>query len=178
MILPLLEEFSEPPVVVGHSFGGRVAVCLAASHPERIGPLVLTGVPLVKVQPRRRPSPLYRLLRILHSIGVISPDKMNDIRSKRGSADYRAAEGVMREILVKVVNESYEDELSRASSPMTLLWGADDSEVPPQVGREAVEIVERAGRTDASLTVVDGVGHHLPIEAPALLRQSVEAALR
>ena len=40
-----------PPVVVGHSFGGRIAVCLAALYPDRVGSLVLTGVPLVKQTP-------------------------------------------------------------------------------------------------------------------------------
>ena len=31
--------------VVGHSFGGRVATHLAASYPDRVAALVLTGVP-------------------------------------------------------------------------------------------------------------------------------------
>ncbi len=36
LLIPVLDEFSEPPVLVVHSFGGRVAVCLAAAEPERV----------------------------------------------------------------------------------------------------------------------------------------------
>lgn len=177
-VLPVLEDFSQPPVVVGHSFGGRVAVCLAARHPEKVGPLLLTGAPLVRASPPTRPSAVYRLLRWLHNTGVIGDDRMEEIRRKRGSADYRAASGVMRSILVEVINESYEDELKSISAPISMLWGADDAEVPVVVARSAKDIVEAAGRTSVELEVVQGVGHHLPIEAPDRLRASVESMLR
>src|SRR4051794_12112754 len=38
-----------PVVIVAHSFGGRVAVHLAAKHPELVRGLVLTGVPLLRL---------------------------------------------------------------------------------------------------------------------------------
>src|SRR4051812_38815028 len=41
-VAPVLERFDQPPVVLGHSFGGRVAVHLAAAYPERVHALVLT----------------------------------------------------------------------------------------------------------------------------------------
>ena len=37
---------------------------------------------------------------------------MDALRDQRGSADYRAAQGVLRSILVRVVNESYDVELA------------------------------------------------------------------
>lgn len=177
-ILPVLQEFDRAPVVVGHSFGGRVAVCLAATNPERVGHLVLTGVPLVRVLPPTRPTRGYRILRWLHRAGVIGDDRMEAIRSKRGSADYRAASGVMRSILVKVVNESYEEELKRISAPISMIWGAEDKEVLPAVAHAARDIVDAAGRTTVDLQFAEGVGHHLPLEAPDRLRASVEPLLR
>lgn len=177
-VLPVLEDFAEPPVVVGHSFGGRVAVCLAATHPDKVGSLLLTGVPLVRDGPRRRPSLKYRLMRRLHRSGVIGDERMEALRRRHGSADYRAASGVMRSILVEVINESYEDELRSLVAPISLLWGADDAEVPVSVARSAREIVLATGRTSVELDVVAGVGHHLPIEAPERLRAAVESMMR
>ena len=40
IVAQMLDDFDESPVLVGHSFGGRVAVCLAAKFPEKVGPLV------------------------------------------------------------------------------------------------------------------------------------------
>ncbi len=176
-ILPVLDQFDQPPLVVGHSFGGRVAVCLAANHPEKVRGLLLIGVPLLRTRPPGKPSTGYRLLRQLHRAGVISDDRMEEVRRRRGSADYRAVSGVMRSILVRVVNESYEEELKRLSSPMAMLWGAKDTEVPVEVARAAMDIVDAAGRTTVDLEVLDGVGHHVPIEAPDRLRASIESML-
>src|ERR1700722_4257727 len=62
----------DPVVVVGHSFGGRVAVRLAASHPHLVHSLVLSGVPLVARQGRSRSPFAYRALRTLRRAGVVS----------------------------------------------------------------------------------------------------------
>lgn len=177
-ILPILDGFDSPPLVVGHSFGGRVAVCLAARHPEIVGRLLLTGVPLLRSGPGRKPSASYRMMRRLNRSGIVSDRRMEDLRRRRGSADYRAAEGLMRDILVKVVNEGYEEELKSIGSPISLLWGAEDREVPVETARRAVEIVREAGRTEVDLVILEGVGHHIPIEDPESLRDRVELLLR
>lgn len=173
----VLDEFEEPPLVVGHSFGGRVAVCLAARWPERIGPLLLTGVPLVRLHPARKPPLTYRLLRALNRIGLVPDSKMEQIRQERGSSDYRAASGIMRDILVKVVNESYEDQLKQLRSEVHLLWGERDAEVPVSIARLAADTIGQAGNTTAQLEIVNGVGHHLPVEAPGELRRVVDSIL-
>ena len=176
IVAALLSVFSEPPVVVGHSFGGRVAVCLASRHPDRVGPLVLTGAPLVRLQPPRRPPLTYRAVRALHQKGLISDAAMESIRKRRGSADYRAASGVMRSVLVKVINESYEDQLRALNRPVRLLWGSEDREVPLEVARRSAEIL-RDGGSQVDLRILDGVGHHVPLEAPQELRRAIESLL-
>ncbi|MBW3666287.1 MAG: alpha/beta hydrolase, partial [Actinobacteria bacterium] len=177
LVSPALDLFEAPPVVVGHSFGGRVAVCLAASSPDRIGPLVLSGVPLVRRTPSAPPVLAYRLVRALNRWGIVSDERLEAEKRKRGSADYRAVSGAMRDILVKVVNEDYRDELEGIRSEVTLLWGEEDREVPPGTARDAREIMERAG-VAVRLEIIPGVGHHLPSERPQRLREAVEEMMR
>ncbi|MGH9297202.1 MAG: alpha/beta fold hydrolase, partial [Acidimicrobiales bacterium] len=58
----LLGELAVPVILIGHSFGGRVAVELAALEPERVAGIVLTGAPLFPANPaaaRRRPPLRY-----------------------------------------------------------------------------------------------------------------------
>lgn len=172
VVAGILEFFDRPPVVVGHSFGGRVAVCLAAKHPQSVASLVLTGAPLIRLETGHRPPASYRLARWLNSTGVLSDDRMERLKKRRGSTDYRAASGTMRDILVKVVNESYEGQLGRIESPVHLLWGADDRDVPVSVAEAASAIL-----ADVTLEILPGVGHLVPTQAPARLATAIERAM-
>jgi pimeloyl-ACP methyl ester carboxylesterase len=160
-------------VVVGHSLGGRIAVRLAAARPELVSALVLTGAPLL---PRggatRRPPAAYRLARALHRARLVSDGRMERARQRHGSPDYRAVQGVMRDVLVRLVNERYDDALAALRCPVELVWGDDDTEAPVEVARALAEIIPQA-----RLTLCAGAGHLLPLTAPAELRAAVERAL-
>ena len=169
LVAPVLSEFHEPPTVVGHSFGGRVGLALAADHPGAVRRLVLTGVPLLREAGAGRPAIGYRLLRFGHRVGLVSDQRLEGIRRRRGSADYRAATGIMRDVLVKTVNESYRAELDRVDVPVRMVWGSEDHEASLDQANEAVGILHSRG-IDCRIEVIQGVGHFVPTEAPERIR--------
>jgi pimeloyl-ACP methyl ester carboxylesterase len=161
-----------PVVVVGHSFGGRIAVRLAAKYPELVAALVLTGAPLVRLAPASSPSLGYRLVRQLNRWGIV-PDSVMEARRKRsGSADYNAAQGIMRDIMVKTVNENYDADLARITVPTWMVWGENDTAAPTAAGIVASERI--AG---ARWTVVPGEAHLLTPTLGDAVRTAVEEAL-
>ena len=163
-----------PHVAVGHSFGGRVAVCLAADHPDRVSGLVLAGVPLWRSGPAPRPALGYRAVRALARLGVVSPSRLEAARRRHGSSDYQAAGPVMREVLVRVVNEDYRDRLARIRQPAALVWGERDAAAPAQIAAEAARILPGPVTVD----IVEGAGHDVHRDAPESIVRAVEAVAR
>jgi pimeloyl-ACP methyl ester carboxylesterase len=169
----VLDDMGSPVVVLGHSFGGRVALHLAVQRPDLVRALVLTGVPLLHPLGRRSQVALaYRVTRRLHRLGIVSDAAMEASRQRFGSADYRAAQGVIRQVLVRVVNETYEAQLDAIRCPVHLVWGGDDTVAPLEVAERAVT---RLAQGD--LAVHPGVGHMTPLLIPAALRAAVVACV-
>ena len=129
---------------------------------------MLTGVPLVRLAPVSKPALLFRLVRALAKARILPQSVLEKQRMKHGSADYNAAQGVMREILVKVVNENYRDDLAVIDVPVRMVWGEHDTSAPTDAGRAASELL-----TNATFIVVPGEGHLLE----GALRDRVRAEL-
>ncbi|WP_051341161.1 alpha/beta fold hydrolase [Azospirillum halopraeferens] len=142
---------------IGHSFGCRVGLQLAARHPGLVDGLFLVAAAGL----RRHRSPAqrlrmtarvtaYKLLGRLAALGL----PVEGWRSRFGSADYRAA-GAMRPILVKVVREDLSAVAARVTCPVQLVYGSDDDDTPPELGHRFVDLIP-----GARLAVLDGFDHH------------------
>jgi len=172
--LAAILEGLDRPVIVGHSFGGRVGVQLAARRPELVRGVVLTGVPLYKPPATGKPKLAYRLGRALHARGLVPESRMEALRQKYGSEDYRNARGVMRDVLVKVVNEDYTEQVAQIAAgpdlPVRMVWGEHDTAAPTWMPQRALETLGDRAR----LTVVPGSAHLLDAALVAALRSAIE----
>lgn len=167
-----LEEHSLPAggaILVGHSFGGRVAVCLAATRPDLVAAVVISGVPLLRPGAGSKPVAAVRRAKMLNRWGILSDRRLEAIRRRHGSADYRAAEGIMREVLVRTVNEDYSDELALLGCPVTMIWAESDTAAPVDMARRAADMVA----DDVDLILVPG-DHFGVIADPTPLVAAVE----
>ena len=162
-----------PYVVVGHSFGGRVAVALAAEYPSLVSGMLLCGVPLVLIAPPARPKLAFRAARWAQRRGLLSDSVVERLRQRYGSADYNAAEGVMRAVLVRVIAEDYSELLARVQAPVGLCWGENDAAVPVEVARRAASLVTNL----ACFEIVPGVGHDVILQAPDRTRAALQCVV-
>ncbi|MBR7158113.1 MAG: alpha/beta hydrolase [Alphaproteobacteria bacterium] len=148
----LLQDFisSLPPkdtVLITHSFGGRVAIEAAAKYPHSIKAMVLIASPGLKVKRslgfKIKAFFMKRLSRLIRRFPQIK--SLPVIRSlKLGSADYRNASPIMRQILVKSVNKDLSLKAMQVSCPVLLLYGAEDTATPSYLGKRFQELMPDA----------------------------------
>lgn len=157
----LLDRVSGPVVLVGHSFGGRIAVRLAARRLPPIVGAVLMGVPGLPVsgwsRARLRRTGIRLLRRALTSLRPATGDRLLAWHTRRfGSRDYLAA-GPLRPLLVRTVNEDLTEPARTIECPVLLLWGTDDTETPPWLAERYHALLH--GR--ATLQWLPHKDHHL-----------------
>ena len=169
LVTPVLAALGRPVVLVGHSFGGRIATVIAANHPELVTSVIVTGTPLLHSPVVVRSPRPYRLIRWLHQRGWLSDERLEAARHKYGSTDYRAASGIVRDVLVATVAEGYEEELARLEVPVVMLWGELDTVVPVAVAERANELLHAPDVDARRLRVLKDVGHFVPNEAASTL---------
>lgn len=154
----MLEDFInklkiKKPIVIGHSFGGRLAIRYCARNP--IEKLVLFGSPCIRIQ---EVLPLkVRMLKTLKKLPGM--DKIGEyMKQYIGSRDYKAASPVMRQTLVEVVNEDLSHYAKEIEEPTLLIWGQNDTEAPVAEAKELEKIM-----IDAALIVLPGT-HYAYLE--------------
>jgi pimeloyl-ACP methyl ester carboxylesterase len=162
--------------VLGHSFGGKVALALATAYPEVVKRLVIVASPIVRLPlegNERRGSGAYRMVRRVASVmpGPLRERILTWGRNRYGSADYRAA-GPLRPTLVRVVNEDWRAALPAVQSPVLLIWGSEDTEVPLRVAEEAMAELPKA-----ELRVIEGAGHFPFLDKPEVFAEAVAGFL-
>ncbi len=158
-----------PCDIVAHSFGGRVAILLAATYPELVGRMVLTGAAGIKKPAdgkKTAKQQAYKALRgavnlmeKTHLFGSLPEKGREALVQKFGSPDYRALTGEMRQTFNKVISLDLTDRLPEVRASTLLFWGEDDTETPLWMGRAMEEKIP-----DAGLVVCSGTGHFAYLE--------------
>ncbi len=156
-------------VIVGHSFGGKVALVLAVKNivPALVG-VVLVGAPILRPTDAPSPSVRYRLWRALFHLKLVSSARFEHVRDAYGSSDYRNASGMMREVFVRVVNEEHGDEMRTVAIPVEMVAGSTDTAAPIECARRAAAL-----NPLAHLTTLEGLGHMIPLTRPDAIAEAV-----
>ena len=147
--------------MLGHSFGGRVIIKLAARGlPEpKLQKLILAGAAGIKHPQSEAAKKRAKRYQTGKKLLAPFPQLLEKHRNKHGSADYRAASSMMRQVLVKTVNEDLSPLLPKVAPPPLLIWGRNDTATPIEDGQRMEAEIPGAG-----LAVIEHAGHYAFLE--------------
>lgn len=160
----LLEALSiQSTYLLGHSFGCRLGIILAARHPEKIKRMVLCGA--AGVLPKRGASYYIKVYR--YKIGksflkVFAKGKLESWQKNKGSEDYQKLSPVMKATFSKIVNQDLTPLLKEIQAPVFLIWGQNDTATPLYMA----EVMEQT-IPDCAKAVYAGRTHYAFLEESA-----------
>jgi pimeloyl-ACP methyl ester carboxylesterase len=151
----------EKIILFGHSHGGRISIILSSMYNNLFSKVVL--IDSAGIIPKRTANYYikvysFKLMKKIY-LAFIPKNRRREVLErfykKHGSADYKDADGIMRKIMVKVVNDNLRPHLKDIKVPVLLFWGEKDDATPLYMAR----IMEKE-IPDAGLVVVEGAGHY------------------
>lgn len=160
----IIEKLSEAegiknPILIGHSFGGRVAIVYASRN--KVDKVVL--VDAAGVKPKRKLKYYikvysFKLAKRWFTL-LYGKDggkkRIENMRNKRGSSDYANSTPTMKAVLSKVVNEDLCHLMPKIEAPTLLIWGKEDTATPLSDAKKMEKLIP-----DAGLVAFEDCGHY------------------
>ena len=164
--------------LLGHSFGGRIAIKFATTYPEKIKSLILCDSAGIKP----KPGPKTRLIYWIAKIGnaIFTPKHLARFKDTARNffyiflrhKDYVKAKGTMKETIKKVFEEDLLPELSQIKTKTLIIWGQIDKMVPVKFAYIFKEKIQ-----NSELLILPKIGHSPHLEVPDKLAEIIVSFL-
>lgn len=136
MIRDFLEsENIDNPIIIAHSFGGRIATLLTGYYKDKVDKLIL--IDSAGIKPRKNPYQIFKTYtyKFLKKLKIFLPKRKRSIYLKRllhlfGSADYKALDQNMLKTFRNIVNLDLKYYFKNIDVKTLILWGKKDKDTP------------------------------------------------
>jgi len=147
--------------LLGHSFGGRVAIICAGDN-KSVEKIIVYGTPAYR-------SNKGTISSVIRKLGIKNIPVISD---KLRSSDYKNADGVKKEIFTKTVDFDLSPFIKRVRKRTLLIWGEKDKEAKIDVARRL-----KATITNSELYIIPNADHFAHLEKPLLFSAVVKKFL-
>ncbi len=152
----LIDKFKvESLVLVGHSFGGRVAIKFAYLYQNDFRQFKLCLVDSAGVKPRRNLFYYFKIwkYKLVKKIAKRFK-KYEKTISKYGSNDYKMLSSIMKRTFINVINEDLLPVAKFIKSPTIIVWGDKDFETKIYMAKKLNKVID-----NSKLFIIKGAGH-------------------
>jgi len=154
-------------IIIGHSFGGRIAIKYVVKYPEKVCKLILTGAAGIKHNLTAKQKIFFILAKIgkiLFSLPVISYLQKSAQKFLYRAArvkDYHHASPRMKKVMKNILAEDLTLYLEKVNLATLLVWGKLDRTTPLSDGKIMNQKIK-----NSKLVIVEDANHSLPYQKP------------
>lgn len=157
------------PIVIGHSFGGRIAILLSFQQKNIFSKMILTGVPgyppvsSFKVKVYKRVANLGNSIFNLPILNYFKGAFRKLLYFSAGSFDYYKTSGELRETFKNIISYDLRALFAGIRTPTLIIWGSEDKITPVWIAKNLNKAIK-----DSKLEIITGEGHNVIYQNPAL----------
>jgi pimeloyl-ACP methyl ester carboxylesterase len=158
-------QFGRLNCIVGHSFGGRVAIKAVGKSLLKPRKLILMGSAGVRHsdtfrnQSFKTVAKVGKLVTALPGLSLVRDKLRLQLYRTAGSTDYLTA-GPLQQVFLNTINEDLQSDAAAISIPTLLIWGDLDTETPVADGQLLANKIQ-----GSNIRIVEHAGHFVYLDA-------------
>ena len=165
------------PIIIAHSFGGRIATLLSGYYKEEIDKLILIDVAGIKRRKKIKTYIKEKIYKLLKQIKKILPPKIKEKYHKKllqlfASPDYKSLPPTMSKTFQNIIKEDLRYFLSHINPETLILWGEKDKDTPLKDGK----LINKKIKNSALIIYPKGT-HYSYLEFPELTYKIIKSFL-
>jgi len=167
MIIKFMEyKKIKKPIIIGHSFGGRIIITLTGYFNIELDKIILISSAGIKPKKTILQKLKQRLYKMLKKISILFPKKYRNKYLKKlinifGSSDYKVLAPLLQRTFIKIVNEDLTKYLSNIKEETLIIWGENDNSTPINDAYKINKLIKNSG-----LVKIKNTGHFCYLECP------------
>jgi pimeloyl-ACP methyl ester carboxylesterase len=163
--------------LLGHSFGGRIAIKFAVKYPEKLKGLILVDAAGIKPRKTFRDKIVLFPIKLIRKFGIKETTYEKGIikllravfyRYILRRKDYFKANPIQKEIMKNALAEDLKPLLEKIKTKTLIVWGEDDQLTPKKDAYLMKEKIQ-----SSQLDILKGIGHAPHLEAPGILAEKI-----
>ncbi len=158
-------------ILVGHSFGGRVALILSESNKEIVKKLIL--IDSAGIKPRFSVKKTLKIFRYKFNKKLVEHNLRNvKCLEKFGSADYKMLSNDEKNVFSRVIKEDLSGFAKKIEQETLILWGENDKDTPLYMAKKLHKYIK-----SSKLFVVKSAEHFSYLDNPQIVIKIIKEFL-
>ena len=165
------------PIIIAHSFGGRITSLLTTKYKLKVKKLILIDVAGIK-RINLKVFIKQKIYKILKKLILILPIKIrnnlqNKLFNKFSSNDYKNLNNIMKKTFQNIVNENLKNDYKKINVETLIIWGEKDQDTPLKDGKLLTKLIK-----DSAIIIYKNAKHYSYLEYPLLTNKIINIYIK
>ena len=164
------------PIIIAHSFGGRITTLLTGYYKLKIDKLILIDIASIKPKKKLKQKIKEKIYKLLKKITNILPNKQKyqqKLINYFGSSDYKNLPKTMHQTFKNIINEDLTYYLKFIESETLIIWGELDEDTPLKDAKKINKLI-----TNSALIVFPNTHHYSYLQYPTLTNNIINEFIK
>ena len=166
------------PIIIAHSFGGRIATLLTGYYNEKINKLIMIDIAGIKHRKKFKIWIKEITYKLLKKIKYFLPKKkqtnyINKLCHIFASTDYKQLNNHMKKTFKNIINKNLKEYIKDINTETLIIWGNKDKDTPLKDGKILNKLIK-----NSALIIYPNASHFSYLDYPLLTSKIIKEFLK